>query len=587
MMLNRLWHTLALSIAALAVGAVIAAPTASAAENISQYNVAVTLTPEAVMQVVETINYDFDGQLDRHGIQRDLVIQESLSGGGTQIYEITLDSITADGAPVPFTTTESGDFLSVRIGDPDVNVTGTIEYEVKYSVTGAVRPLTAEEASAAGGLNAGDVELYWDVIGDGWGVPISSALASVNGPTAASAAACYYGTAGSTNECMIAEIDGDLITEQISLAEYESLTIVAAYPASAFTEIPTPNIEPPFVIPGIAWIISLLVALIALIAPIGFVLVKRRDLRGKALDGAPVQFEPPDSVRPAQLQAALDGKVDARGAVATLLDLTARGYLTMSADDGGLLQKDSLTISRTTKASDSLAPWESAFVSGVMGTASTKTIAGYDPALAAAISQTSNTLETEAENSGRRTTTRNNGLRAALIVLGFVGFILGFLMLIVMPSGSGVLALIPGLLLLIACLIASRLVPVRETAESASFQSRARGFRKLLDTDAAEARREFAQRSGLQPFAIFATMLPYAVIFGLSESWTQAFPEITDQQLNEAGFYFGSTWAMYAFISSAEASVVMAATEPSRDSGSGFSGGDAGGGGGGGGGGSW
>ena len=586
-MLNRHWRTLALSVAALAVVAGIAAPSASAAENISQYSVAVTLTPEAVLQVVETIDYDFDGQLDRHGIQRDLVIQESLSDGGTQLYEITLDSITANGAPVPFTTTESGDFLSVRIGDPDVNVSGIVEYQVKYSVTGVVRVLTADEASAASGLNAGDVELYWDVIGDGWSVPISSAVASVKGPTPATASACYYGTAGSTNECMIAEIDGDLITEPVSLAANESLTVVAAYPASGFTEIPTPKIEPPFVIPGSAWIISLLVALIALIVPIGFVLIKRRDLRGQALDGAPVQFEPPDSVLPAQLQAALAGKVDARGAVATLLDLTARGYLTMSTDDGGLLRKDSLTISRTTKASDSLAPWESAFVSGVMGTASTKTIAGYDPALAAAITQTSNTLETEAESAGRRTTTRNNGLRAALIVLGIIGFILGFLMLIGMPSGSGVLALIPGLLLLISCLIASRLVPVRETAESANFQSRAKGFRKLLDTDAAEARREFAQRSGLQPFAIFATMLPYAVIFGLSESWTQAFPEITDQQLNDAGFYFGSTWALYPFISSAEASVVMASTEPSRDSGSGFSGGGAGGGGGGGGGGSW
>jgi len=586
-MLNRMWRTLALGIAALAVLAGMAAPTANAAENISKYTVAVALTPEAVMQVVETIDYDFDGQPDRHGIQRDLVIQESLSDGGTQIYEITLDSITADGAPVPFTTTESGDFLSVRIGDPDVTVSGTIEYVVTYSVTGAVRTLTADEASAASGLNAGDVELYWDVIGDGWGVPISSAVASVKGPTAALAAACYYGTAGSTNECMIAGIEGDLITEQVSLAENESLTVVAAYPSSAFTEIPTPNIEPPFVIPGIAWIISLIVALIALIAPIGLVLIKRRDLRGNALDGAPVQFEPPDSVRPAQLQAAIDGTVDARGAVATLLDLTARGFLTMSTEEGGLLQKDSLTISRTTKAPDTLAPWEQAFVFGVMGDAGSKTIAGYDAALATALSQVSSTLEAEAESSGRRTITRNNGLRAALIVFGIAGFILSFLSLMVMPSGSGVLLLIPGVLLLISCLIASRLVPARETEESANFQSRARGFRKLLDTDAAEARREFAQRSGLEPFAIFATMLPYAVIFGLSESWTHAFPDITDAQLNDAGFYFSSTWAMYAFISSAEASVVLASTEPSRDSGSGFSGGDAGGGGGGGGGGSW
>lgn len=584
---NRLWRTLAMSFAALAVIAGIAAPNANAEESISQYSVAVTLTPEAVMTVVETITYDFDGQPDRHGIQRDLVIQESLSDGSTQVYGITLDSITADGAPVPFTTSESGDFLSVRIGDPDATVSGMVEYEVTYSVTGAVRTLTTEEASAVSGLEAGDVELYWDLIGDGWGVPISSAVASIKGPATPSAAACYYGAAGSTDECMIAEVDGDLITEQLSLADYESLTVVVAYPAAAFTEIPVPNIEPPFVIPGIAWIISLIVALIALIAPMGLVLTKRRDLRGKALDGAPVQFEPPDSVRPAQLQAALEGTVDARGAVATLLDLTARGYLTLSADEGGLLHKDALTISRTTKAPDTLSPWEQAFVSGVMGDADTKTIAGYDAALAAALGHLSSTLEAEAESSGRRTTTRNNGLRAALVALGIAGFILGFLMLIALPQGSGVLVLIPAVLLLISCLIASRLVPVRETAESANFQSRARGFRKLLDTDAAEARREFAQRSGLQPFAIFATMLPYAVIFGLSESWTQAFPDITDEQLNDAGFYFGSTWAMYAFISSAEASVVLASTEPSRDSGSGFSDGFSGGGGGGGGGGSW
>jgi uncharacterized membrane protein len=82
-------------------------------------------------------------------------------------------------------------------------------------------------------------------------------------------------------------------------------------------------------------------------------------------------------------------------------------------------------------------------------------------------------------------------------------------------------------------------------------------------------------------------MLPYAVIFGLSGSWTQAFPEITREQLNAAGYYFGSAWAMQNFIDSSESAMVLASTEPSRSSGSGFSGGFSGGGGGGGGGGSW
>ena len=586
-MLSHRRRNFALAIAALAITAGISAPAAAAAESIGNYAVKVTLTPDAVMQVDENIAYDFDGEPDRHGIQRDLVLKDALSDGNIQVYGVNVSSVTADGAPVPFSVTDNGDYLSVRIGDPNANVSGKVTYDIKYSVTGAVKALTADEAAANSSLTAGDVELYWDFIGNGWGVPISSAVASVHGPAPAVASACYYGAAGSTNECTIAELDGDLITGQVSLGDYESLTIVAAYPASAFTSVPQPNIEVPYVIPGIAWIISLVVALIAFIIPIAFVRGKRRELSGNALDGAPVQFEPPDSVRPAQLQAALDGKVDARGAVATLLDLTARGHLTLSTEDGGLLHKDSITITRKPGATDALAPWEDAFLTGLLGSGDSKTLAGYDAALASTLHNTSTVLVTEAETSHRRTQTRNNGFRLALLGIGILGLILSFFLRIFLPTGAGVLTLIPGFLFLVSCLIAMRLVPAKESAESASFQSRARGFKKLLDTDAAEARREFAQRSGLQPFAIFATMLPYAVIFGLSESWTQAFPEITIEQLNSAGYYFGSAWAMQNFIDSTQHVMTMASTEPSRSSGSGFSGGFSGGGGGGGGGGSW
>lgn len=586
-MMSHRWRSLTLAMSAIALSSVIAAPTAAAAESIGNYVVTVTLAPDAVMEVNEKIVYDFDGEPDRHGIQRDLVLKDALSDGNTQVYGVSVTSVTADGAPVPFSTTDNDDFLSVRIGDPNANVSGKVTYDIQYSVTGAVKALTADEAAANSGLSAGDVELYWDVIGDGWGVPISSAVASIHGPAAEVASACYYGPAGSTNECMIADIQGDLITEPISLGAHESLTVVAAYPASAFTSVPKPTIEVPYVVPGYAWIICLISALIAFFAPIVFVRSRRRALSGNALDGAPVQFEPPDSVRPAQLQAALDGKVDARGAVATLLDLTARGHLTLSAEEGGLLRKDSLTITRKPGSTDALSPWEEAFLNGLFSSSDSKTLAGYDAALASTLANTSTVLVSEAVSSGRRTQTRNAGFRFALVGAGVAGLVLSFVMRLFLPSGAGFLTLIPGLLFLVSCLICMSMVPAKESAESASFQSRARGFKKLLDTDAAEARREFAQRSGLQPFAIFATMLPYAVIFNLSESWTQAFPEITVEQLNSAGYYFGSAWAMQSFIDSTQHAIVMASTEPSRSSGSGFSGGSSGGGGGGGGGGSW
>jgi hypothetical protein len=562
------------------------APIAQAAESISDYSVSFDVTPEALLRVTEDITYDFDGQPDRHGIQRDLVLEDELDDGSTQVYGVEISSVTANGAPVEFTTSDNGSFLSVRIGDPDITVSGTVEYSIAYSVSGSLRALTAEEASATG-LSEGDIEFYWDAIGDGWGVTIDSATVAVRAPREALAAACYVGAAGGTDECAIYTDAGALVTDPVALGPNESVTIVAAYPSSAFSIVPAPTIEPPFEIPGYAWIITLLISALAVLLPIGFVLTSRRRLRGAALSGAPVQFEAPDAARPAELQAAIEGEVDARGAVATLLDLTARGHLTLAAEEGGFLQKDSITITRTRASTDALVPWEAVFLDGLMDGRDSTTIAGYDAALARTLTTTSATLVSDAESLNRRTRMRNRGLQFGLLAVGVGGLALSLLVLIAFSDGSGFLALIPGALLLISCVIAMALVPARETPESASFQSRAEGFRKLLDTDAATARREFAQRSGLPPFAIFATLLPYAVIFNLEGSWTQAFPDITREQLNAGGYYFASALAMQGFISSSESAMVLASTEPGRDSGSGFSGGFSGGGGGGGGGGSW
>ena len=575
--------TIALAFLGILVG--ISAPVANAAESISDYRSAVTLLPDTTMLVTETINYDFDGEPDRHGIQRDLVLRDSLSNGNTQLYDVAITTVTANGQPVPFSTTDNYDYLSVRIGDPNRTVSGTQTYVVSYTVTGALRALGANEASPEKGVSAGDIELYWDLVGDGWSVPINSASAEIQGPVSAVAAACYYGLAGSTSECNVSLTELSVVSSPVALGAHESLTLVTAYPPSAFTITPQPAIEEPFTAPGWAWPLTLVLVLLCFGAPIGYVLSKRRTLKGKALDGAPVQFEPPDGVRPAQLQAALQGSVDVRGAVATLLDLTARGHLTLKADDEGFLKKDSLTITRTGAAPDALVDWESTFVNSLLGGSDSRKIAGYDAALATALGWLSGTLAREAASTGRRTTQRNRGLRLALVGIGIGGIGLAFVLAVLLPGGA--FALLPALALLISCITAMFLVPVHETEESANFQSRARGFRKLLDTDASADRREFAQRSGLEPFAIFATMLPYAVIFNLAQSWTQQFPDITPAQLNDAGFYFGSSLAMWTFIDATQSAMTVATTTPSRSSDSGFSGGSAGGGGGGGGGGSW
>ena len=140
---------------------------------------------------------------------------------------------------------------------------------------------------------------------------------------------------------------------------------------------------------------------------------------------------------------------------------------------------------------------------------------------------------------------------------------------------------------------------VEPTVQSAqgSGSQRLYGFRdilvlklvkRLLDTDPGAARRDLVQRLGLPDYAVYATFLPYAVLFELEDSWSGAFPDLTEEQLHSTGLYLASTFAVHNLMSVGASTVSAASTPPKASGGSGFSGGGfSGGGGGGGGGGSW
>jgi len=135
--------------------------------------------------------------------------------------------------------------------------------------------------------------------------------------------------------------------------------------------------------------------------------------------------------------------------------------------------------------------------------------------------------------------------------------------------------------------LARLITPRTETVQSAQFLAKVEGLKKVLGTDTSESRREFAHKLGLPDIAIFATMLPYAVIFDLNEAWSQGFPDLTPEELRRYGFFAENAYIWSYLVSDFGRGIRTATTPPSRSSSSGFSGGSAGGGGGGGGGGSW
>ena len=569
-------------------------------EGIVSYDVTAQVNADTTMDVTERIVWQTGTAEVKHGIYRDLVVVDALDGNMQRSYAIDNVTATRDGEALDFTTEGNDPWLRLVLGDPDVPVTpGRHEFVISYRVRDALDVLTSAQVDDPGTpaqLQAGDIVLNWDMIGSQWPFPIEQGSARIVGPAPAIAAECQADTAdGDTCDAVIGE-DG-AVEMSAALAYPGGLTAVVAWRPQAFTTMPTPQIsEDPAIADGrraqslLPWAIAL--AVIAIAAPTVVAIARRRTSAGVIIGAEPVRYSPPDDLRPAEVQAGLDGAVNERGIAATLLDLTARRHISVREDDGGLLRGRSISVTLVGNDSEALAPWEAELVNAVLKGQSSADIGGYDPSLAATAAAISARLGQQARDAGRYNVKGDRPDRPykLLLLAGMLALALSVVLFFMgISSGYGITAIAFGLPIglgaIIGGIVGAAITPRQQTRASAQFRAAANGFRRLMDSSSADARRDFAVRTGMEPVAIFATFLPYAMIFGLEDIWLRSFPDLTVEQLRERGFYLTSMAGMYALSGSMSGAVSSGMTPPTRSSGSGFGGGGGSGGGGGGGGG--
>jgi uncharacterized membrane protein YgcG len=506
-----------------------------------------------------------------------------------------------DGVSVPYATGVEGSYLRVRIGDPEEFVTGSHEYVIEYRVTGALQSMSATDAAAIGG-QGGDAELYWDFVGNGWGVPIANARATLDGPVAPMAVGCFFGPYGADTTCPAVTSGATVSFGPVELGTASSLTGAAAWPASEFTMPIVQDIRPgPGASAGRGALVGGAAGLAVVVIMIGLAFALRRRDRGVDLPLAPAMYGPPCDLAPAEMMAALEGVGStSTSLMATFLDLAARGWLHVSVLDG-----DQVLLARQPEGTGEVREWESTLLEAVFGDRSTVTLGEYDPDLATTWTFIGMNLVDAAERDGYRNAA---GARAdrRWVWIGSVGAIaaLASVAWLVFGGASMIPALVAvfGLCLVVGSVAAATITPRTQTATSARLLSEVAGLTRVLGTDPAASRQLFAQASGLPPAAIMATMLPYAVALGLEDAWVAAFPDLEPDELAGSGLLVTSVSLLGALLMSGVDSASGALSPPPESSssssssssstwssgGSGLSGGGrSGGGGGGGGGGSW
>ncbi len=558
--------------------------------------------------VRETIRVDF-GSLEKHGIYRDVPIAYRGDSGNTIYTDVSEVDVMQDGVPAEVSVTHTDANMRIRIGDPDRTISGAHEYAISYRVAGVLR-------------NAGAVdELYWNVTGNEWEAPIEEVEAIVRVPATILQTACYSGAQGATGSCGDSDIKNDMPRFLGGpFAPGEGMTIAVGYEAGI---IPIIAVSAPASLSDL-FLAPLAIGMGGVIWAIGsaWMIVRwwkygrdrywqrahlpgeRSDRDGKDLperilplffkQPVVVEYDPPDGLRPAEIGVLMDERADTLDVSATIVDLASRGYLTIiEVPKKWVLGKKDYTFSRTEKRDDSLLPYERELLKRLFEDGDTVSLSDLKNTFTKHLAEVKSMLYEEvvhkklfhrAPNAARSVAVAKGlGMGAAGIASAFAA-LWWFRMSGALHIGQQALVGL-GFGLFAVQLIAlfmSGSMP-RKTGYGRELYERSRGY-ELFVSGTEKHRARFYEDEGL-----FMAVLPYAIMFGVTDKLAKAFREMGIEPRQPSWFHGATAFNVTQFSCSMESfSKSLSTTMASSPSGSGSSGGGFSGGGfGGGGGGSW
>jgi uncharacterized membrane protein len=288
------------------------APASASDWHIASFDTQITVAQDGVIDVTEHLDLVFVGTY--HGIHRNIPIEYPGPHGSNYTLFLDVTGVT-DGAGNHLkyeSKTLNGDRrLTIYIPDA-VDAARTVE--IHYTVTNAVRWFDDHD------------ELYWNVTGNDWAVPIDSASTHIVFPPNASGelrAQAFTGQYGSRAQDATVQVASNSVSVETNgpLSMREGLTADVYVtkgvltPASQQTQA--------------LWFLRsnsiVLLPLWAFLVMFFFWWTKGRDPKPD-ISVAPM-YEPPKGMTPAEVGTLIDDAVHPRDITATLVDLGVKGYL--------------------------------------------------------------------------------------------------------------------------------------------------------------------------------------------------------------------------------------------------------------------
>ncbi|MFA5030309.1 MAG: DUF2207 domain-containing protein [Patescibacteria group bacterium] len=541
-------------------------------EHINSFDVSLIVNADSTIDVTETIEYNFENT-QHHGMYQ-YIPYEYTRDNATYTTDISVQGVEDEnGIPYTYEESRSSGFVSLQIGDADTYVTGVKIYVIHFTVERAINYFDDHD------------EVYWNVTGNDWEVPIDAVSAHVSFPTNVaepnSTTACYTGAYGSNTSACDIQWDANSITftAQNNLAIGEGLSVVVGFPKGVVAE-PTALENALRAVLGYWYLIVPVILFIFL----HMRWVKRgRDPKGRST--VVPQYEPPEKMTPSTMGALWDESADTKDISAALIFLAIKGLIKikdLGKKDYEFMQLPDAKNRLATLEKTEQKVFDALFASG----AQTIKLSSLKNKFYKDLPGIKESMYASLVEKGYYTSDPAKAKKTYYTVAGVVFFGLMF------TGGFGnPIVWFAGVVSAILLLIYGKIMP-QKTVHGAEIKEEVQGFRWFLSVTETE-RLKFHNAPEKKPDQ-FMEFLPYAMVFGVEKAWAAQFK---DMYIEAPGWYEGQPGTMFTAIyfgsmlssmNSHMGSTFTSHPSSAGSGGSGFGGGGFSGGGfGGGGGGSW
>ncbi|WP_203336239.1 DUF2207 family protein [Nocardioides limicola] len=437
-----------------------------------------------------------------------------------------LDSVRRNGnkEQVKLSWEKGRQFRVARIGDPERTLpSGVHTYTVQWHTEGVIGPADRGDLRFATEVPGTDdpvrSSFYWQVVPGGDDMATDATAVTLHLPAASGTVRCSVGF-GEGTPCQVTGAGTDRV--EISTGPRPPRT-----PVTVMIDLPIEQPSRTTVAWPVTWdgvlgadqqVASVLVGLglLGLLVGVSFTMFSR-----ESSPGAPISYAPPQGLGPVQTYYVMHERMPANAVLASLMHLAELGYVNLRLNPDDTWTVTRLPEAERTGKADpiSLEVFESLLKSGqsfsVRGVKSGERLQKLDTGLPIDVRRWGSSSGLVVGHGGEQTWRMLWVLAlVGAVVAGIVGLIVESTVWAVPFVGfvlGGLPLLRPG-------------VGTRRSEEGRRVWAEAAGFRRLLTTQSAEDRFDFAARE-----ETYLAYLPYAVAFGAAAAWARKYKQLTGQ----------------------------------------------------------